>query len=170
MVETGGSCRKLKVDELIIRWYSDNHSHTVNGIKDEEIKRRLRNLAMEEADHDINMSENCFDKHEDESSSHRSSDDELSQSLADRSHKTTAEDFVVILEKIKSIEDKLERKIEDIALDVCKLKEANNLKLSLTHEYICRIKEENPQLKAENVSLKERVDYTTFAMSDLNTK
>ena len=99
---------------------------------------------MEEADHGINMSKNCFDKQEDKSSSHSSSDDdELSQSPANRSRKTTSEDFAVILEKIESIEDKLERKIEDIALDVCKFKEANNLKLSLTHEYICRIKEEN---------------------------
>ena len=92
------------------------------------------------------------------------------QSPDDRSSKTSAEDFAVILENIESIEDKLERKIDDIALDVCKLKEIDNFKLSLSREYICRIKEENAELKAENVSLKERVDYTTFAMSDLNTK
>ena len=92
------------------------------------------------------------------------------QSPDDRSSKTSAEDFAVILENIESIEDKLERKIDDIALDVCKLKEIDNFKLSLSREYICRIKEENAQLKAQIVSLKERVDYTTFDMSHLNTK
>ena len=40
----------------------------------------------------------------------------------------------------------------------------------MSREYICRIKEENAQLKAQIVSLKERVDYTTFDMSHLNTK
>ena len=76
-----GGCRKLEVDELIVRWYSGNHSLTVNGIKDEEIKRHLRDLAKEEADHDINMSENSFDKQEHKGTSHSSTDDdELSES------------------------------------------------------------------------------------------
>ena len=69
------------MDELIVRWYSDNHSLTVNGIKDEEIKRHLRDLAKEEADHDINMSKNSFDKQEHKGTSHSSTDDdELSES------------------------------------------------------------------------------------------
>ena len=59
---------------------------------------------MEEADHDINMSENCFDKQEHEGMSHSSSDDDgLSKSAGDRSPKITAEDFAVIWEKIESM-------------------------------------------------------------------
>ena len=53
----GGSCRKLEVaDQLIVRWYSDSHSLTLNGSKDEEIKTCLRELAKEAIDHDTNTS------------------------------------------------------------------------------------------------------------------
>ncbi|CAB4022671.1 Hypothetical predicted protein [Paramuricea clavata] len=62
----GGSCRKLEVaDQLIVRWYSDSHSLTLNGSKDEEIKTCLRELAKEAIDHDMNTSDSSFENQED---------------------------------------------------------------------------------------------------------
>ena len=47
----GGGCRKLEVNQLTVRWYSDTNSLTISGSKDEEIKSCSRDLAKEAVDH-----------------------------------------------------------------------------------------------------------------------
>ena len=63
----GGSCRKLEVDQLIVRWYSDSHSLTINGYKDEKVKSCLREFAKEAVEHDMNTLKTCFEAQNDES-------------------------------------------------------------------------------------------------------
>ncbi len=55
-------------------------------------------------------------------------------------------------------------------MQVCKLKEAEDLHEKISHNYITNIKHENENLKKENIALKEKIEYTTMVMSDLNTK
>ena len=80
------------------------------------------------------------------------------ESQADVSAKITAEDLTMILEKIEKIEQKLERKIDDISLEVCKLQDTDSFALTLSREHISFIKDENVQLKAENVYLKKELE------------
>ena len=75
------------------------------------------------------------------------------ESQADVLAKITAEDLTMILEKIEKIEQKLERKIDDISLEVCKFQDADSFALTLSREHISYIKDENVQLKAENIHL-----------------
>ena len=57
-----------------------------------------------------------------------------------------------------------------MALQVCNLKEADDLRENISHDYITNIKHENENLKKENTALKGKIEYTTMVMSDLNTK
>ncbi|CAB4029410.1 Hypothetical predicted protein, partial [Paramuricea clavata] len=81
-----------------------------------------------------------------------------------------ADAFAQILERILTIEEKLNTKIDDVALQVCNLKEADDLHEKISHDYITNIKHENKYLKKENTALKGKIEYTTMVMSDLNTK
>jgi hypothetical protein len=166
----GGSCRKLEIaDQLIVRWYSDSHSLTLNGSKDEDIKTCLRELAKEAVEHDMNTSNSSFENQEDSPYQIKfDGEDKSLESLADVSAKITAEDLTMILEKIEKIEQKLERKIDDVSLEVCKLQDTDCFALTLSREHISFIKDENVQLKAENVYLKNELENATLVMSDLN--
>ncbi|CAB4044950.1 Hypothetical predicted protein, partial [Paramuricea clavata] len=95
-------------------------------------------------------------------------EDKSLESQADVSAKITADDLTMILEKIEKIEQKLERKIDDISLEVCKFRDADSFALTLSREHISFIKDENVQLKAENVYLKKELENATLVMSDLN--
>ena len=90
------------------------------------------------------------------------------ESQADVLAKITVEDLTMILEKIEKIEQKLERKIDDISLEVCKFQDADSFALTLSREHISYIKDENVQLKAENIHLKKELENATLVMSDLN--
>ena len=57
-----------------------------------------------------------------------------------------------------------------MALQVCKLRKADECNLELSRDYIASINEENDRLRAENAALKRKVEYTTLVMSHLNTK
>jgi hypothetical protein len=44
MVEPGGYCKLLEVNDIAVRWYSDSNSLTLNG-NSSDIKSQLRNIA-----------------------------------------------------------------------------------------------------------------------------
>ena len=170
----GGSCRKLEVDQLTVRWYSDNHSLTINGSKDEEIKSCLRDLAKEVVDHEdtVNTSESCIEIQNNESIDSTNFDG-ADKSLDCGAHvlpQIYEEDLMKIKKNIEKIEKKLECKLNDISFEVCKLKEEDSLGQTMSREYIRSIKENNAQLKAENTTLKKELDCSTLVMSDLNLK
>ncbi len=64
-----------------------------------------------------------------------------------------ADAFAQILERILTIEEKLNTKIDDVALQVCNLKEVDDLHETISHHYITNIKHENENLKKENTAL-----------------
>ena len=159
----------LEVDQLTIRWYSDTGSITISGSKDEEIKSYLRDLVKEAVDH---ADMNTYEIHNNESidRSNLVRDEKSLESEVDVSPQTHEEDLIKIQKKIEKIEKKLECKINDISFEVCKLKESDSLDQTMSREYIKSIKENNAQLKAENISLKKELDCATLVMSDLNMK
>ena len=76
-----------------------------------------------------------------------------------------------ILDRIYGIEEKLNG-IAEVPLQVCKLRKADecNLYLSRDFIYIASMNEKNDRLGAENAALRQKVEYATLVMSDLNTK
>ena len=83
--------------------------------------------------------------------------------------RTIIDNLSIISEEIKSIKESLDQKI-NIALYVCSIKEADNLKSLLSRNRVNHITEKSTILKAENAALREKVYYTTLVISDLNTK
>ena len=73
--------------------------------------------------------------------------DVLLENKSDIPSNITADDLKKILNKVEKIEQKLECKIDDISLEVCKLKEADSQRQTLSREHIRSIKEENVHLK-----------------------
>ena len=68
---------------------------------------------------------------------------------------------------MKSLESKLLDKTLTLATDISNLKKhclENNV------EYVDGLRQENASLKAENIVLKDKLDTTRFALSDLTTK
>ena len=41
----GGCCKLLDLDEVVVRWYTDNKSLRINGSSSEDIKSRLYIIA-----------------------------------------------------------------------------------------------------------------------------
>lgn len=170
----GGYCRKLEGDGFTIRWYSDNGTLTVSEAKEEKIKRYLQHISTKEPDSIIDMSVSHSDKHDNDGENLNVNDGvsqyETSLIHGNESDKTNIDSLSTILEEFKSVERRLDRKIDDIALDIRRIKEADNFKSPLSRDQVNHITEENIALKAENAALKEKVDYTVLIMSDLNTK
>ena len=162
----GGCCRKLEADNLTVRWYSENHSLTINGDKEYEIRSCLQNLAKEASDQDESLSHICVEnKYDTMSEVVPTAPVNLGTSPSDPSKEITQVDLTKVWEKIESIEETLEYKIKDVVVEICKLKDAKNSQ----RDHTCFIEEENTRLKAEN-ALKLKLDHTTYVMSDLNTK
>ena len=170
----GGHCRKLEGDGFTIRWYSDNGTLTVSEAKEEKIKRYLQHISKKDPDSIIDMSVSHSDKHDNDGENLNVNDGvsqyETSLIHGNESDKTNIDSLSTILEEFKSVERRLDRKIDDIALDIRRIKEADNFKSPLSRDQVNHITEENIALKAENAALKEKVDYTVLIMSDLNTK
>ena len=171
----GGHCRKLEEDGFIIRWYSDNSTITVSEAQGGKIKRYLLHMSTKELDSNVDLSVSFADKQVDlDWGIHSVNDDESRfESLLNNDNeldRTNVDNLCIILEEIRSIEERLDQKINNIALDVCRIKEADNLKSLVSRDPVNHITEENTILKAENATLREKVDYTTRVISDLNTK
>ena len=64
----------------------------------------------------------------------------------------------IILDRISGIEEKLNNRIEELTLQVCKLRKADECNLELSRDYIASINNENDRLRAENAALKQKVE------------
>ena len=53
--------------------------------------------------------------------------------------RTNVDNLCIILEEIRSIEERLDQKINNIALNVCRIKEADNLKSLLSRDRVNHI-------------------------------
>ena len=129
----GGHCRKLEEDGFIIRWYSDNSTMTVSEAQGDKIKRYLLHMSTKESDSNVDLSVSFADKQVDLDRANYSVNDDESrfESLLNNDNeldRTNVDNLCILLEEIRSIEERLDQKINNIALDVCKIKEADNLK------------------------------------------
>ncbi|CAB3992512.1 Hypothetical predicted protein [Paramuricea clavata] len=134
----GGYCRKLEGDGFTIRWYSDNGTLTVSEAKEEKIKRYLQHILTKEPDSIIDMSVSHSDKHDIDGENLNVNDGvsqyETSLNHGNESDKTSIDSLSTILEEFKSVERRLDRKIDDIALDIRRIKEADNFKFPLSRD------------------------------------
>ena len=148
---------------------------TVSEAQGDKIKRYLLHMSTKESDSNVDLSVSFADKQVDLDPANYSVNNDESQfeSLLNNGNeldRTNVDNLCIILEKIRSVEERLDKKINNIALDVCRIKEGDNLKSLLSRDRVNHITEENTILKAENAALREKVDYTTLVISDLNTK
>ena len=173
----GGDAKLFQNQATAIKWYGNSKTITVSKDSTGTIKEQLMTLAS--------ISQNLADQNtritfDDSTDGHTVNETEkeclnptgkfVNSSEVNSSELSEADAFAQILERILTIEEKLNTKIDDVAMQVCKLKEAEDLHEKISHNYITNIKHENENLKKENIALKEKIEYTTMVMSDLNTK
>ena len=179
---SSGYCKMLDLDEVVVRWYSNNNSLTINGNMSEDMKSQLRILAaLTKADSETinNIDTDTNETGQDDSVVCITNCDE---SLTNTNGNDT---FEVLLDTVQKLEKRLGQKINNLESEIHETKiESHNEKI-IRGENEARNKssvndqssavnklltKDNARLKKENDSLKEQINSYKCVMSDLNLK
>jgi hypothetical protein len=166
----GGDCRQLEHGNSTLRWYSKSNSLTITGEGSEDLKSQLRMII------NLNTSDTLTSEalsYTGEKSEGDYSDAENDEGVitANQNNQATT---VSVFDHIRSIEERLERKIEMLVHEVQDMKSAN-LSEALNDapqqdEYKASLVKENTTLKKENAELAEQVNNYKFIVTDMKAK
>ena len=179
---SSGYCKMLDLDEVVVRWYSNNNSLTINGNMSENMKSQLRILAA------LTKADSETTKNIDTDTNETGQDDSVvcitncDESLTNINGN---DKFEVLLDTLQKLEKRLGQKINNLESEI------HETKIELYNEKMIRgeneamnkssvndqssavnklLTKDNARLKKENDSLKEQINNYKCVMSDLNLK
>ena len=179
---SSGYCKMLDLDEVVVRWYSNNNSLTINGNMSENMKSQLRILAaLTKADSETtnNIDTDTNETGQDDSGVCITNCDESLTNINGN------DKFEVLLDTLQKLEKRLVQKINNLESEI------HETKIELYNEKMIRgeneamnkssvndqssavnklLTKDNDRLKKENDSLKEQINNYKCIMSDLNLK
>ena len=165
----GGYCKLLDLDEVVVRWYMDSKSFTINGSSSEDIKSQLFVIAK------LIQRENLPDNVENKKNIEPSSDNLKDEDKLE----------LLLINTLRNIEETLENKINSLANELCESKldlvdvkrsiienQAANLNANsdrtLTVESCLEERKSRP--KEQNNGLREQLSTYKCIVSDLNAR
>ena len=169
-----GHCKLLELDEVVVRWYSNSNSLTINGKLSEDIKTQLRIVAkLTRADTEVinNVDNEAVCNGE--------------QISTNPSTKELKDELEMVLDTVWKVEERLELRINNIASEIHETRielynekmargenEAINKSMSNQSSSVFETQhsKENVSLKAENDRLKDQICNYKCIVSDLNSK
>jgi hypothetical protein len=179
---SSGYCKMLDLDEVVVRWYSNNNSLTINGNMSENMKSQLRILAaLTKADSEAtnNIDTDTNETGQDGSVVCITNCDESLTNINGN------DKFEVLLDTVQKLEKRLGQKINNLVSEI------QETKIELYNEKVIRgeneamnkssvndqssavnklLTKDNARLKKENDSLKEQINSYKCVMSDPNLK
>ena len=175
-----GYCKLLDLDEVVVRWYMDSKSFTINGSSSEDIKSQLFIIAK------LIQRENLPDNVEDKKNIEPSkvNVEDVSKPSSDNL-KDEDKLELLLINTIRNIEERLENKINSLANELCESKldlvdvkrsiienQAANLNANsdrtLTVESCLEERKSRP--KEQNNGLREQLSTYKCIVSDLNAR
>ena len=133
-------------------------------------------MSTKESDSNVDLSVSFADKQVDlDRANYSVNDDEsLFESLLNNDNKldrTNVDNLCIILEEIRSTEERLDQKINNIALNVCRIKEADILKSLLSRDrVICNQLTERVYTKVRtvkpSVQTREHIDHPNSVLTE----
>jgi hypothetical protein len=173
----GGYCKLLEIDDVVIRWYSDNKSLTISGKASDEFKTQLRTIIslMESADTSTTEALNNSSGLDEGDGSRSGVEIQGESTYNYEPDLTTVEPFRSYL---LQLEERFEHKFEQLANEIREVKisgptkEANVMCNNTTcdGEYRGFLRKEHSSLKEENSSLLDQVNNYKFILSDMKAK
>ena len=150
--------RLVKTEELALRWYRSSNNITINGLKAEEIGKQLELYATNET----NITESLDENHL------YSNEIGIHPTTNNQACKTP---YLINNERLYSLEDTVEILKAQLILVKSELQDQRSGVLKVINEaHVECLRQENSQLREENVALNERLNNLGSVLSDLNTK
>ena len=166
----GGGCKQYVAgDDIDIRWYMSSKSLTIKGVGSDPLKSKMISLAAGNQEQDI-IKVNEVDDDDIMSSLTTPTDRTELINLSDTLNTSNILPFIDMVKKLKLLEGRFEEEINEMKIEVNKLKSHERLSGELSREFVDNLISENARLKAENSSLRERGENLSYIASDLNTK
>ena len=148
----GGYCKLLELNEVVVRWYSDSNSLTINGKLCDEFKTQL-----------IDLNKQLQLESEDTNAACASGNGEISINFDEEAASNESEnqistgqlnEYETLLNTVRSIEAKLESRINDLASEV------HETRLELHVEKIARgnLQAEYTELASEALEIRSELD------------
>ncbi|CAB4026123.1 Hypothetical predicted protein [Paramuricea clavata] len=156
----GGYCKLLELNEVVVRWYSDSNSLTINGKLCDEFKTQL-----------IDLNKQLQLESEDTNAACVSGNGEISINFDEEVASNESEnqissgqlnEYESLLNTVRSLEAKLESRINDLASEV------HETRLELQVEKIARgnLEAEYTELASEALEIRSELDIRNLARDE----
>ena len=155
----GGNVKLLKTDELVLRWYTTSNNITINGLKAEDIRKKLKSYATNVSNSTESPNQN--DVHWNELDNNSAINERSCQTPLSSNNN----------ERFDSLEDTVEiLKTQLVSLRFQYQGQRSEATKEIDEAHTECLREENEKLKEENIALNERINNLGFILADLNTK